>query len=69
LLKRLQNERGFAMAFIGHDIDVVRWISDEIMVMHEGRVVDVFAADQLHSGARHAVTDRLLVSRMQSRAA
>jgi peptide/nickel transport system ATP-binding protein len=69
LLKRLQNERGFAMVFIGHDIDVVRWISDEIMVMHEGRVVDLFALDQIHSGGRHAETMRLLMSRMRTLAA
>ncbi|WP_108662200.1 nickel ABC transporter ATP-binding protein NikE [Acuticoccus kandeliae] len=59
LLVRLQRERGFAMAFIGHDIEVVRWISDEIVVMHEGRVVDHFTPDAIDDPARHAETRRL----------
>ncbi|RAI03657.1 microcin ABC transporter ATP-binding protein [Acuticoccus sediminis] len=68
LLARLQRERGFAMAFIGHDIDIVRWISDEIIVMHHGEVVDRFAPDALDAPDRHAETRRLLARRREVQA-
>jgi peptide/nickel transport system ATP-binding protein len=68
LLRRLQAERGFAMAFIGHDIEVVRWISDEIVVMHDGYMVDRFEVGDLGSPVRHEQT-RLLLSSQPRRAA
>lgn len=68
LLKRLQAERGFAMAFIGHDIEVVRWISDEIIVMHGGHMVDRFEVADLDAPERHEQT-RLLLSCKPRRAA
>ncbi|UOM36264.1 ABC transporter ATP-binding protein [Acuticoccus sp. I52.16.1] len=63
LLARLQRERGFAMAFIGHDVDVVRWIADEIVVMFEGAIVDRCAPTDLDAPERHAETRRLLARR------
>lgn len=39
-LKALQQKRGFATLFIGHDIEIVRWVSDRIAVMHGGKVVE-----------------------------
>ncbi|MEW5420990.1 dipeptide ABC transporter ATP-binding protein [Amorphus sp. 3PC139-8] len=68
LLKRLQAEHGFAMAFIGHDIEVVRWIADEIVVMHAGRLVDRFEVADLQAPQRHQQT-RLLLSSVPPRAA
>jgi peptide/nickel transport system ATP-binding protein len=69
LLKRLQETHGFGMLFIGHDIEVVRWISDTIIVMHQGRIVDRFACSELEAPTRHDYTKRLLQSRMDRRAA
>ncbi|GAB5376939.1 MAG: ABC transporter ATP-binding protein [Acuticoccus sp.] len=63
LLARLQGQRGFAMAFIGHDIDVVRWISDEIIVMEDGVVVDRCTPDALDAPSRHPTTRGLLTRR------
>ena len=60
LLSDLQRERGFAMAFIGHDIETVAWISDEIVVMHAGTIVDRFTTDTIESSERHCVTRSLL---------
>jgi len=60
LLDRLQHERKFAMAFIGHDIDVVAWISDEIVVMQGGTIVDRCASAELGFPGRHAETQSLL---------
>src|SRR5262249_17280054 len=63
LLKRLQARRGFAMLFIGHDVDMVRWLSDEIAVMRHGEIVDRFASGDLLSPARHSYTKQLLAPR------
>jgi peptide/nickel transport system ATP-binding protein len=40
MLKALQTRRGFAMMFVGHDIEIVRWVSDRIAVMHRGRILE-----------------------------
>ncbi len=40
LLKRLQDERGFAYLFITHDIDVALYIADHVMVMKEGKIIE-----------------------------
>jgi len=67
LLKRLQARREFAMLFIGHDVDMVRWVSDEIAVMRHGEIVDRFATCDLSSPERHDATKKLLASRLDSR--
>jgi len=70
LLKELQEKRGFGMLFIGHDIDVVRWISDEVLVMNKGRIVDRCAAHELGATAsRDAYTQRLMAARLSPLAA
>ena len=40
LLKSLQEERGISFLFISHDMDVVKWMSDEIAVMDNGQIAD-----------------------------
>ncbi|TBW38259.1 ABC transporter ATP-binding protein [Siculibacillus lacustris] len=47
LLRRLQAERGFALMFVGHDLEVVRWIADEIAVLADGRLVEHGPADRV----------------------
>jgi peptide/nickel transport system ATP-binding protein len=70
LLQKLQNERGFAMLFIGHDIDMVRWISDEVLIMRHGHVVDrCLARDLATTPARDAYTRHLLAARLTPLAA
>jgi peptide/nickel transport system ATP-binding protein len=70
LLRDLQVARGFGMLFIGHDIDVVRWISDDVMVLRKGRVVDHCPAGSLVAGAaRDPYTRQLLASRLAPLAA
>ncbi|MGA0560929.1 dipeptide ABC transporter ATP-binding protein [Ancylobacter sp. VNQ12] len=68
LLKRLQAERGFAMLFVGHDIEAVRWISDEVLVMHQGRIVESCRSEELDLvQVRDPYTRRLLSARLMSR--
>jgi peptide/nickel transport system ATP-binding protein len=69
LLKRLQREHGFGMVFVGHDIDVVGWIADDILVMHHGAIVDRLGAQDLFDPARHELTKRLLAARPRQQAA
>ncbi len=62
LLQDLQDEFRLSYLFISHDLAVVRHIADEIMVMSEGRVVEIAEADQLYRAPREAYTRRLLAS-------
>lgn len=40
LLKKLQTEYGISFLFISHDTQVVKWMSDEIALMEEGKIID-----------------------------
>jgi oligopeptide/dipeptide ABC transporter ATP-binding protein len=59
LLVDLQRELGVAYLFIGHDLAVVRHISDRVAVMRGGRIVEVGTSDQIHHRPRHAYTRAL----------
>lgn len=62
LLIDLQKEKGLSYIFIGHDLAVVRNISDRIVVMYLGRVVEVLESDKLTEAAVHPYTKALLAS-------
>lgn len=59
LLKRLQRQLGLSYLFISHDIVSIRMMSDRILVMQEGRIVDQFPSDQILSEERHLYTKQL----------
>jgi peptide/nickel transport system ATP-binding protein len=59
LLMELQRELGVAYLFIGHDLSVVRHISDRVAVMREGRIVEMGTSDQVHRRPRHEYTRAL----------
>jgi peptide/nickel transport system ATP-binding protein len=61
-LKALQRKRGFAMLFIGHDIEIVRWVSDRIAVMHRGHVVEEGLAGRIVDDPQDAYTRRLVAA-------
>ncbi|MDC7786580.1 ABC transporter ATP-binding protein [Rhodoplanes sp. TEM] len=69
LLKELQHRHRFAMLFVGHDPEVVRWIADEVVVVHGGRIVDRCAAADLDGDGRHPHTRSLLAARFDRAAA
>jgi peptide/nickel transport system ATP-binding protein len=50
------------MLFIGHDIQIVRWISDTIVVMNRGRIVEQGASSQILTAPRDAYTQRLIAA-------
>jgi peptide/nickel transport system ATP-binding protein len=62
LLKDLQDELGLAYVFISHDLAVVRFISDEVLVMKDGVVVEQASAAQILAAPREAYTQRLLAA-------
>jgi peptide/nickel transport system ATP-binding protein len=60
LLQDLQDEFQLSYLFISHDLAVVKYISDDVMVMNEGRVVEIADADSIYRHPREAYTKRLL---------
>lgn len=60
LLKTMQAQLGMACLFISHDIAAVQSVSDRIIVMKGGRIVDRFASGQLMDGDRDEYTRRLV---------
>ena len=60
LLKRLQEDRGLTYIFITHDLSVVKYISDHIMVMYLGQAVEVAPSDELFKNPMHPYTKALL---------
>lgn len=62
LLQRLQDELGVSYMFITHDFATVRAISDEIVVMFQGRIVEQGARNDVLTPPHHEYTDLLLSS-------
>jgi peptide/nickel transport system ATP-binding protein len=62
LLRDLQDEFGLSYVFISHDLAVVRFISDEVLVMKDGRVVEQASAQQILASPQEEYTQRLLAA-------
>ncbi len=62
LLKDLQDELGLAYIFISHDLAVVRFISDEVLVMKDGVVVEQASAAEILAAPKQEYTQRLLAA-------
>lgn len=62
LLRTLQRELGFGMLFISHNLAVVRYVSDVIAVMRQGRVVELGDTEQVTTAPRHDYTRQLLAA-------
>ncbi len=62
LLKDLQDEFGLAYVFISHDLAVVRFISDEVLVMKDGVVVEQASAQEILAAPKQDYTRRLLAA-------
>lgn len=60
LLQDLQDEFGLSYIFISHDLSVVKYISDQVMVMNHGEVVEIANSDELYAHLQHDYTKRLL---------
>ncbi len=60
LLKNLQREMGLSMLFISHDLSVVRSLTDTVVVMYRGRVVEQAPTASLFASPHHPYTRALL---------
>ncbi len=60
LFQHLQQEHGFSMLFIAHDLSMVRFISDRIGVMLKGRLVEIAPTEELFENPIHPYTRSLL---------
>ncbi|MGI5132519.1 ABC transporter ATP-binding protein [Pseudonocardia sp. CA-107938] len=69
LLTDLQDELGVSYVFISHDLGVIHHVSDRILVMKDGRVVEHGSADDVFERPQHPYTQRLLTALPRLRAA
>ena len=60
LLQDLQDELGLTYLFIAHDLAVVEHISDEVLVMTEGKIVEQASAEEIYNNPQHPYTIKLL---------
>jgi peptide/nickel transport system ATP-binding protein len=62
LLQDLQDEFRMSYLFISHDLAVVKYLSDRVMVMNAGEVVEAAGPDEIYRNPQQAYTQRLLAS-------
>ena len=60
LLKELQAEFGLTYVFISHDLGVVKFMSDRIMVMNQGRLEELGPADEIYNNPQQDYTKQLI---------
>ena len=62
LLTDLRSKYGMALLFISHDLNVMRYICDNIAVMYLGKIVEVAPSEELFSNPKHPYTKALIAS-------
>lgn len=62
LLKELQTEFGLTYIFISHDLSVVKFMSDRIMVMNRGKIEEIDQADEIYENPKTDYTRQLIAS-------
>jgi peptide/nickel transport system ATP-binding protein/oligopeptide transport system ATP-binding protein len=62
LLEDLQEELGLTYLFIAHDLAVVEHVSDQVLVMYRGKIVEAASAEAIYTQPTHEYTKRLLAA-------
>ena len=60
LLERFKKERGLTYLFIAHDLSIVRFISDRIVVIYKGRIMEIAETEELFHYPLHPYTKSLM---------
>jgi peptide/nickel transport system ATP-binding protein len=60
LLKELQQDFGLTYIFISHDLSVVKFVSDRIIVMNQGHIEEIGAADSIYNAPQRDYTRQLI---------
>ena len=60
LLNLIKAEQDLTYVFISHDLNVVRYVSDRVMVMYLGQIVEIGPVEDVYGNARHPYTQALL---------
>ena len=60
LLKKFQREKGLTYLFIAHDLSIVRFISDRIIVIYKGRIMEIAETEELFAYPLHPYTKSLI---------
>jgi len=64
LLRHLKRHFNLTYVFISHDLNVVQYISDRVLVMYLGEVVEIGPVDEIYAAPKHPYTRALLKSRL-----
>jgi peptide/nickel transport system ATP-binding protein len=62
LLNELKKDLGLTMLFISHDLSVVRYMSDHMLVMSKGKIVESGKAEDIYQHPQHPYTQQLLAA-------
>jgi peptide/nickel transport system ATP-binding protein len=60
LLNDLKNKWGFTYIFISHDLSVVKFLADRLMIMRQGKVVEMGDADDIYANPQQEYTRNLI---------
>lgn len=60
LFRKIQQERKLTYVFISHDLGIIKYISDRIIIMYLGRIVEMYTAEGIYANPMHPYTKALL---------
>lgn len=62
LLNELKENFGFSYIFISHDLAVVKYMSDQVLVMNKGKIEELGDADEIYAHPKTAYTQKLIAA-------
>jgi peptide/nickel transport system ATP-binding protein len=62
LLNELKENFGFTYVFISHDLAVVKYMSDQVLVMNKGKIEEIDDADEIYANPKTEYTKKLIAA-------